>query len=159
MILPFCARPLPSLWADRHRHGIFPVLSASWKPRIRADQDGATHGWVWALSFGPLDIFRWSWGWPNGMKIRSGSQTTARSQLWGYIKRKGSIADSTKVLHLRLANEPLVPLQRQRGIWFRAISLMWCGLLASIMYHLVRCRKLIKEVWKSFGPIVLPQNM
>lgn len=159
LLPPLCTGTFIIVGRHTHTQGIFLVLSASLEPRIRANHGGAPHGWVWTLSLGPLDTFRWSWGWPNRRKIHAESPTRALSRLWCYIKRKGSVADFTKATSSPSSKWGTCSYPKEMGIWFRAISLMWCGLLASIMYNWILRRKLIKEVWKSFGPTELPQDM
>lgn len=163
MTLPFCCTGTfiivgAHTRTHTHAHSILLVLSASWEPRIIAANGGAAHSWVWALSFVPLDIFRCSQDWPNRMKIHSESQTTALSKLWCYIKRKGSTTDFTKATSSPSSKWGTSQPKEMR-IWFGAISSFWCAVVSSIISHLVLHRKLIKEVWKSFGSTALPQNM
>lgn len=136
MAPPLCCTGTLSLWVcvctHTHTHGegsILLVLSPSLEPRIIA----ATHSGVWALSFVPLAIFRWSEAWPNRMQTHSESQRTALSKLWSYIKRKGSRADFTKATSSPMSKWGTCSSPEEMGIWFREICLLMCrGLLGNV---------------------------
>lgn len=79
------------------------------------------------------------------------------SQLWCYIKRKGSRADTAGVLplHRGIRSQP-----NETWIWFSTNPSsfdVWCS-VTLIMWNLLLDRKFIQEVCKSLGLRVLPQN-
>lgn len=111
-------------WVSHTQH--FTTFCAPWEPRVIAAGAGAARRRVWPLSFVPLDIFRCSRGWPNRLKIHSEPLTTALSELWCYIKRRGSRADFTKATSSP-SSQPGTSQLEKMGVWFRAISIFWCN--------------------------------